>query len=76
MNAALANVLTAVERLDAEQQEELAARIQGYIEEIQEEKGWEALVLSPKSRAYLARMSERIDQQIAAGEVHDLDDVE
>lgn len=59
-----------IERLPAEQQDELAESIQLELEE----REWDALVSSPESQRFLARLAAEARREDAAGETLEADD--
>lgn len=63
------------EQLDPAEQEAFAQALKQKLAELEEEREWDALVSSPKPQAFLDKLSARIDEQIAAGEVYDLDEI-
>jgi DnaJ-domain-containing protein 1 len=63
------------EQLGPAEQETYAQALLERLKELEEEREWDALVSSPKSQAFLEKLSAEIDEQIAAGKIHDLDEI-
>ncbi len=63
-------VVAQVERLPAEQQDELAELLQRELEE----REWDALVASPESLRFLAQLAANARREDAAGETLEADD--
>lgn len=58
-----------------QQPEEVQRQIAELIALALEEREWDALVSTPESQQFLAELSREIDEQIAAGEIRDLDEL-
>lgn len=56
------------EQLGPAEQETFAHALKQKLAELEEEREWDALVSTPKSQAFLEKLSAEIDKKIAAGE--------
>ena len=72
MTEALQQVIEQIQQfagqLNPAEQEDFVHKLQQMLAEIEEEREWDALVSSPKSQAFLKKLSAEIDEKIAAGE--------
>ncbi len=75
MTEALRQIMEEIQQLDPALQDEVAARIKGILQELEEEHEWEALVSTPESQTVLAKLKARAQTQISAGNVYDLDEI-
>ncbi|GEM_PF-663007 len=55
-------------QLGPEEQDVVAQALLERLKELEEEREWDALVSTPKSQAFLEKLSAEIDRKIAAGE--------
>ncbi len=71
----LRHVMEQAERLTPEEQATLAAQIQRYLEELEDERGWQERFKDPRGLEALDRLIEEAIAEDEAGETLDLDEV-
>ncbi|HEY7348659.1 MAG TPA: hypothetical protein VH599_10125 [Ktedonobacterales bacterium] len=75
MTEALRQIMEEIQQLDPALQDEVAVRIKDILKELEEEREWEAMVSTPESQALLAKLKARAQEQVAAGNIYDLDEI-
>ena len=68
-------IQTLTEQLSAEEADALAEELSRKLAEIEEERQWERTFASPAGQAALDRLLAEAEEEIAAGKVHDLDEI-
>jgi predicted RecB family endonuclease len=75
VNKLVLRILDIAEHLSPEEAEALISQLTQQLSEAEEEQQWERTLASPEGRATLARLKAEAQAQIAAGKVHDLDEL-
>ena len=68
-------IQTITERLSDEEADALAEELSRKLAEIEEERQWEHIFASPEGQATLDMLIAEAETEIAAGKVHDLDEI-
>ncbi len=71
----LRQVIEQAERLEPADQAALAAQIQRYLEELEDERGWQERFRDPRALEAIDRLAEEAHAEYLAGETLDLDGV-
>ena len=72
---ALQRVMEQAEELDIAAQQTLAAQFQQVLDEFLADLAWERTLSSPEGLATLERLTQEAREEVARGEVYDLDEI-